>query len=151
MRQKQCHKTSLGWSSPVPERLKQVMSDVKYTAWGILSCFQKRAFSFPVGATCCGLDLAYHEREERKSVGFLNHDIKPGRRKGKLFVSSQRRFSIKKYWKWEWILGNGSILHRTLLMILLWFSPQNNRAAIFSINSYRYGKGESGKESGMKT
>lgn len=76
----------------MPELLKQVTNDVKYRVWGILSCFQKRAFSFPVDATCCGLDLAYYEKEERKLVGFVNHDIKPGSRKGK---SSQRR--LKKY------------------------------------------------------
>lgn len=108
IRQNLYPKTSLGWSSPVPELLKQAMNDGRYTVWGILSCF-------PVGAACFGPDLTY-EREERKLAGFINHYIKPGKRKGKLFLSSQRRFSVKKYWKWEWILGNGSILYRTLLM-----------------------------------
>jgi len=44
MRQKQYPKTSLRWSSPVPDFLKQAMNDGTHTVWGILSCFQKGAF-----------------------------------------------------------------------------------------------------------
>lgn len=54
--------------------------------------------SFPLGAACFGPFLAYHERGERKLIGFTNCDIKPGRRKGNLFISlPKKRFSENKY------------------------------------------------------
>lgn len=97
-RQKQYPKTSLGRSSPVPELLKQDMNDGGYIVWSNLSCFQKRAFLLVLLVLLMANELlAHYGKEERKLVGFIKHDNKPGRRKGKLFISSQRRPSAKKY------------------------------------------------------
>lgn len=117
------------------------MSDGRYTVWVNLSCFQK---SFPLGAACFDPDLAYCEKEERKLIGFINQDIHPGRSKRKLFISSQRRFSAKKYWKW--ILGNGTILYSTCAMTALCSGCSTTGLQSLYENFYRHGKGGSGTE-----